>query len=347
MRQKARRRCTDHGERAALTDRASSEAIDWQAAQWAARMCYDDFPADMAAEFNAWIEADRRHRGAYLRARAGLYVLEDQVLGQATPPIANDNDNAISPVSRPRRGRAGRHAVLMYGMIAVFVTAATLGLSRLSLWAPHALETAPRQQETALPDGTMVALGPSAQVDFAIEDGVRRATLLRGAATFRVAKGHAEPFMVRAGAVYAQAMGTIYTVRRVGDLGAAVQVEEGRVLVWRRGERPQAVLLRAGDALTLDGASHKREKPSPATRVSPAAEIALDDLPISAAAQRFNRLNRQQIVISDPEIGETTIVGLFQGNQPLQFAEAAAAVSGGEVHVDGLKIEIKVKQNSD
>ncbi|MFN6936218.1 MAG: hypothetical protein ACK4NZ_13840, partial [Tsuneonella sp.] len=149
--------------------------------------------------------------------------------------------------------------------------------------------------------------------------------------------------------VYAQATGTVYSVRRVGATGGAVRVDEGSVLVWGRDERDQAVLLHAGGALMLEpGTGHadrvEAARPAPPPPPPPElAQISLDNVTIEAAARRFNRINRTQIVITDPAVGQTRIVGLFRANDPERFADAAAAVAGATVEVNGDKIEIKMQ----
>ena len=66
-------------------------------------------------------------------------------------------------------------------------------------------------------------------------------------------------------------------------------------------------------------------------------QISLDNESILAATKRFNRVNRTQIVVRDPAIGDVRIVGLFQANEPEHFAQAAAAIADAKVsHGDGV-----------
>jgi transmembrane sensor len=183
-----------------------------------------------------------------------------------------------------------------------------------------------------------------------MRDGVRKVMLLQGEATFHVAKDRQHPFVVQSGDVYAQATGTVYSVRRAGAAGGAVRVDEGSVLVWVRDERDQAVLLHAGDAVTLepgigrpDRVEAGRQESSPPPPPPELAQISLDNVTIEAAARRFNRINRAQIIIADPAVGQVRIVGLFHANDPERFAEAAAAVAGADAEVQEDRIEIKMK----
>jgi transmembrane sensor len=193
----------------------------------------------------------------------------------------------------------------------------------------------------------VATLGEGAKLEFAMRDGVRKVRLLRGEALFHVAKDRAHPFVIQSGDVYAQATGTVYSVRRVGETGGAVRVQEGSVLVWGRDDREQAVLLHAGGALTLEpGLPRPDTDVARVVRPSPPppalAQIALDDVTIAAAAERFNRINRTRIVV-DPAVGQIRIVGLFRANDPERFAQAAAAVAGGETEIGNGTIVIKPK----
>ena len=324
-----------------------ADVIDAQAARWAARALYGEMPA----EFDAWLAADRRHRGAYLRARASLYAIEDAVAasaGVAPPapapapvPAGNDDEAPARP-----RWRISRH-LLVGGALAASL-AALVGLGLPTIRSLQLAREASDRRLT-LADGSVATLGDDARIAYALRDGVRSVALIQGEAVFHVAKDRAHPFVVRSGDVYAQATGTVYSVRRVGGTGGAVRVSEGSVLVWARDERDQAVLLHAGDAVTLEPGPRQPAPPAlarPAPPPSPPpalAQIALDNVTIETAARRFNRINRTRIEIADPAVGQMRIVGLFRADDPEQFARAAAAVAGAEVEISGDGSVIKLK----
>ncbi|WP_297510629.1 FecR family protein [uncultured Caulobacter sp.] len=322
-----------------------SEAINEEAARWAARALLGDWSPETTSAFEAWMAKDRRHGGAYVRARAALYALEDA----AAPVSSSTEPGGIAPDRRPRKTvvqRPNGRGWKLGGALAASVAAAA-GLGALALHrpspSPRPLATAP--QTLALADGSTAMLQPGAKLDFTVRDGVRKVVLLRGGAVFHVAKDRAHPFVVQSGDVYAQATGTIYAVRRVGETGGAVRVDEGSVLVWGGDDREQAVLLRAGGALTLNPSPKPAPAPARASARPKApppevAQIALNDVTIAAAAERFNRVNRTRIVVA-PAVGRVRIVGLFRANDPERFAQAAAAVAGAEVQVSGDRIDIK------
>lgn len=273
------------------------------------------------AELEAWLVEDRRNRGAYLRAQAALLAMEAAVR-QGSPLVESGNDIEYGPLPDPCHPGWMRRLPLAASFAAVMV----LGVAAFLLHPWHG--AAPTQQVMNLQDGSVVTLAEGAKVRVDMSGHIRRITLLGGMATFRVAKDRKRPFVVSSGQVSAQATGTVYSVSRVNEAGATVAVAEGGVLVWAGEERGQAVLLRAGGKLTLDPGTDAAGVALAAPRV---AQISLDNEPIIEAAARFNRINRTQIVIAGPTIGQMRIVGLFRADDPEQFARAAAAITGAEV----------------
>jgi len=364
------------GRRNGLASTGPNDSIEDQAAIWAVEAAHGDMTPGNRADLERWLEADRRHRGAYVRACAWLRAAEEAVMDAhaargpvpagVTPGLASDNDNdradrkqadgrwqrpallSAPPASRFLR-RWGRRIAAGGGALAASLAVLmALGVPLPSLFGtPPAVEGA--EQVVRLRDGSVARLGPDARIEVALSDGVRSITLLNGAATFEVARDKARPFVVRSGDVYAQATGTVYSVSRVGDTGGTVKVMEGSVLVWPRDERDQAVRLVAGGTVTLDpgpsplpaagpGGQPGRRSPPPDM-----ARISLDNVPIAQAALRFNRVNSTKIVIADPAIGDVRIIGHYKSNDPEQFAQAAAIISGGYVEHSNGEIVIRMK----
>lgn len=333
-------------------------AIDEQAAVWAVETAHGEMTARSRADLEAWLATDTRHRGAYIRACAWLRAAEDAAIAAhqapaATVPIASlrasDNDNdGIAPGAWRRfasrwsgRAVAGGAAVAMSLAMLVAVGVPVPGL----VTPTEAIASA---KVVTLKDGSVATLGRDAQIQVSLSEGIRKITLLSGEATFEVAKDKSRPFVVRSGDVYAQATGTVYSVRRVGLTGGAVGVSEGSVLVWPRDERDQAVLLHAGGTVTLDPgpmATTTAAARSAPRRLPPPelAQISLDNVPVRAAVARFNRVNSTKIILADPALGDIEIIGLYRADDPEHFAEAVAAISGGRVERSGSSIVIKMK----
>lgn len=298
-----------------MTDAETRERMDATAAEWAARNALAEMTDAERAELETWLAQDRLHAGAYLRAQAAYFAMEDAALASPVPTASND-DEPGSAASRPRLPRRA----FAIGL-AVAASAAALVFALPVLQSPPATSV----QAMQLADGSSADLGSDGAIASAFDGRFRHITLQRGEATFHVAKDRSRPFIVRSGRVYAEATGTVYSVRRVGENGGAVRVTEGTVRVWAEGARDKAVMLHAGNALTLDPAVTPKASPRPAQ------SFWFDDTSIGEAAARFNRVNSTRIVIADPTIGEMTIVGRFKPDRPAEFARAAAALTGARV----------------
>lgn len=323
---------------------------------WAVETAHGEMTAETKANFDAWLAADTRHRGAYIRASAWLLAAENAVV-QARPdsaaqplnPRASDNDNHAITLGAMRRYATRWSGRAMAGGSAVAMSLALL----IALGVPlpglvDRPDTIASAKTVALKDGSVATLGRDAQIQVSMSDGIRKITLLSGEASFQVAKDKARPFVVRSGDVYAQATGTVYSVSRVGLTGGTVKVREGSVLVWPRDERDQAVLLHAGGTVTLDPGPLRPASATPKStprRLPPPelAQISLDNVPVRLAVARFNRVNSTQIILADPAIGDVEIIGLYRANDPENFANAVAAISGAQVEQSGSNIVIKMK----
>lgn len=311
--------------------------VEDQAAAWAARSAYGEMTEQTRAELQAWLSSATRHRGAYLRAQAALIAMEDAVV-QGRPVLASDNDNlslvGTGAVRRPKRAgfiRWGAIAACVAGLAIVAVPAWR------ELWGPASSSV----ETMALADGSMAQLDDGARLSVAMSERARSITLVNGGATFHVAKDATRPFLVRSGEVNAQAIGTVYSVRRLGSRGGVVSVTEGSVLVWAGDDRDRAVLLRAGGTLSLDPGQAGKGASKAAPVQAEVAQITFDDVPISDAVERFNSVQQSKLIVVDPELGKVKLIGLFRADDPEQFARAAATVSGGQVRHAGNKILIQ------
>ncbi|MGL3823121.1 FecR family protein [Sphingopyxis sp. R3-92] len=346
---------------------ALASSINDEAIHWAVETAYGDMIPESRAELDAWLAADTRHRGAYVRACAWMRATEDAVV-EACSRAVGDADIAVStpdlsvaPAAAsmvmqdetvgPLRGglvrwtgRAAATGAALAASVALMVAA---GWPLMSPSEP--VGTLAPAKVVRLQDGSIATLGQDARIEVAMSSDYRRITLVSGMATFKVAPDKARPFVVRSGEVYAQATGTVYSVSRAGRSGGMIRVTEGSVLIWPRDERDQAVHLHAGGSLTLDpGTAPPLEPKSPTARPNrlpppELAQISLDNVTVKSAVARFNRINSTKIVIGDEAINNMTIIGLYRADDPDRFAQAVAAVSGADVEYGNGEIVVKMK----
>lgn len=311
--------------------RATAEEVDLAAADWAARVDRGLSPDEERA-LDAWLAGDLRHVGAYGRMRA-IAVHADRA--RALAP--NFDPERFRPVVRS--SAVSRRGVLLAGGGAIAAGVAGAAVVGLGL-ADRGQRYSTRLGEvrvTPLADGSVMTLNTASRVVVSLSETRRSVRLLEGEALFDVAKDAARPFVVDAGETRVRALGTSFTVRRLGGAPVQVLVREGSVEVSRRAQtaalRPVTVA-----ANTRAIASSSSTGSVAAVPVEPAlirrelawreGRIAFEGETIGQAAAQFARYSETRIAIDDPSIAAEQITGLFQANDPVGFAQAIASSFG-------------------
>lgn len=305
--------------------------IDDLACQWAARIerGLDDAEQETLGR---WLDADRRHRGALLRARAALSLLDR---GRALGPIEDE-----APEPEPAADRRG---FLKFG--AGGLAAAIAGGIGLRLW-PKGMPISTGIGEIRrlpLDDGSVAVVNSASRLRVAFTRDRRDIELAEGEAWFEVAHNRNRPFTVHAGPVRVQAVGTAFDVRR-RDGASEVTVTEGTVKLWSTDSEAEPVFVSAGNrARVSDIGGVELASLVPAAPDQTLAwrdgRIVLDDMTLAAAAAEFNRYHAEQLVI-DPSLADKQVVGWFRTDDLDGFATASAAMVGGRVERDRNTIRI-------
>jgi transmembrane sensor len=318
-----------------MTSFQSAKEIDDEAAGWAARVDGRDLDVERDPELQAWLAGDPRRAGAFLRAQAAISFLDR---GRALAGA----EETVEAVARPSRraligGAGGACAAALAGGATFWMTRSQRLDTRLG-----------EIRRVPLADGSLVAINTKTALDVALNAESRRITLRRGEAWFQVAKDAERPFVVSAGRARVRAVGTAFSVRRVGD-GVDVMVTEGVVETWIEGQGGPRRRVEAGNGVVLASEARTVAKSPSEIERSLAwrnGEIALDGESLGEAAQQFNRYNSRQIVIDDPQLARERFVGLFRTNEPESFAAAVAATIGVNVDDDGRVIRLSRNRTS-
>jgi len=315
-------------------------SIDEIANGWAVRCDAGLLDAAQTQALETWLSADRRHRGAYLRARATLQWIDQarDCDDRAITPVQIQRAVAVKPFP-PTIHVAGK---AIRSRWAIGITGAAAAIGAFMLWpsSPDYATAVGQHREVMLADGSLAALNTDTALDVDYSASRRDLTLRSGEAWFRVAHNRARPFEVKVGSVHVRATGTAFAVRSV-DEGVRVTVTEGRVLAWIDGAPHKPIAITMGDQAFLRQSSTKQAltitEPSPAgTDIEQAlawrrGEIVLDGQTGSEAAEEFNRYNERPIRIRNARAARYQLVGYFQTSQSLEFATALARISGARL----------------
>lgn len=300
------------------------------AADWIARLDRGPLTEAESAALDAWLDADTRHLGAFVRAEA---VLASFDRARVLPMSADE------PAAAPRLS-FGRRAVI--GWAAVASLAASVAAVMLVPRAPdapvarYASGTDPVRQ-VALTDGSRLTLGPQTEVRVQLAADRRRIELVRGAALFDVAPDPARPFTVSYDHVDVTAVGTSFSVEQSPSREALVLVRHGRVAIAPGGGQP-VLYANAGDravwVVTQPGTmTVKRLNGEELHRDLAWAEgmLVFEGQTIAEAAAAFGRYGNFRIIIPDRRLAQRKVSGWFAASDPRGFAVAVAASLGARV----------------
>jgi transmembrane sensor len=294
-----------------MTPRAS---IADQAASWVAAMDAGGWDDAREAELQKWLGEDPRHRGALLQAEAAWITLDRPSL-----PTDVAQPQPRLPIYRRRflAGGVGLAASLAGGL----------------LWwggrARYATQVG-EIRRVPLADGSVATINTDSVVDVRLAAAKREVWLESGEAWFQVAKDRHRPFIVKAGDVQVQAVGTAFSVRRFAHR-AEILVTEGVVEAWTGSDTRRRVRLAAGERGFVGDDGAILPEQSGASSVDRAlawraGKIELVGEQLGDAVQEFNRYNRRKLVLADPGLSKEQFDGVFGIDDPAGFAAALHAI---------------------
>jgi transmembrane sensor len=213
------------------------------------------------------------------------------------------------------------------------------------------------RRQVMLEDGTIVQLEPESRLRVKFEDRMRRVSLERGRALFRVTKDVQRPFLVSADHTSVRAVGTAFGVEH-GTRGVVVTVAEGKVAVVRTeraGASPAVsehqkasdaeIFLTAGQQLTIQNsgpANHVLAVDTARALAWAEGELVFENDTLADVVAEFNRYNRTQLHINDPQLAARRVSGVFAATDT-ETLLAFIREGGGEVHImrtdDGVVID--------
>lgn len=323
-----------------MSVRQSANEIEAEAVRWVVRLDREGRTSELAADLDAWLSADTRRQGALLQAEAAWAMLDrGHMLATEDVAPAPAKPNVVR---LPRRALfAGAGAAIAAGVGAMIV-----------MNLPDRYGTAVGEiRRIPLADGSTAAINTSSSIDVTLGARLRRVRLEKGEAWFQVARDASRPFLVEAGPVRVQAVGTAFSVRRRAD-GADILVTEGVVKVWVQGAEGHVVRLPAGSkAFMADNAavSERAGEPSEIDRELAwrAGKIDLAGETLGHAVEEFNRYNARKLTVTDPALAEERLYGVFRTDDPEGFAGAVAASLHASVSSDPNQIRIGRKAGGD
>lgn len=333
-----------------MDETSSRERVGREAAEWWFRIGMsepENTPYKDREEFSRWLRQSPVHIAEFLRVaqvhhELGRFRAWSEI--DAMDPAAAGNDNIIplvmvQPGTRadpaPRRRRWLQAGIAAAAAVLVLAAVLTPRLRDTSYQTDRA-----ERHEVALNDGSVVRLEPETKIVVSFGEHERGITLARGRAMFQVAKDPARPFLVRAGGTVVRALGTAFGVEQTtGQL--IVTVAEGKVAVSQ--VRPAAAAATGQDSRDALLIADQQVAVARSGRVTPVRHVdasralawaegrlVFDSTPLAEVVAEFNRYNKVELKVDDPELAQRKVSGVFKANDPetlVAFVEAGARVS--------------------
>ena len=326
-----------------------------EATAWFIDFNEDQVDQNGQAEFSAWLRRSPEHVRAFLQVSA---FWEDAETLSKRPGLDIESlierakaERNVFPLERAERECApsahrqvqgGRNRKLLAAAASVLLTLGVSITTWYTVFGAHTYATAVGEQRSiTLEDGSSVELNSRSRIKLRFTENERAVDLLEGQALFKVTKDSERPFVVRTGDTRVRAVGTQFDVYRKRT-GTVVTVVEGRVAVapnLRSGTpipQPQLSLPEAGPRVGpgefLVAAGEQLvvtqtliEPPTVANIAIATAwtdkRLVFEDTPLREVVEEFNRYNRQQLVIRDPELYDFHVSGVFPSTDSSRMVE--------------------------
>lgn len=288
-------------------------------------------------QLSAWVAADVRHNGALIRARAASLHL-DRLAALAA------GHSVLPPLPPPRYST--RRGLIASAVSAAGIVGAgawlSLGWIEDTWGGTQYASGVGQMQKISLTDGSVMTINTQTQLRVRYTQERRDVRLVRGEAMFTVAHDAARPFAVRVGQWTVLAVGTAFAVRSLDESALDVTVTEGFVDMLPAHSDANRVnqRLTANQGANVDasGRVEVRQLSSPEIARQLAWRTGLvvfTGEPLHQALAEMNRYSRRRIIVTDPQLAERRIVGVFPTSEIQTFVSGMEATLGLEAVQNG------------
>jgi transmembrane sensor len=322
-------------------------SIDLEALRWVHIMERGPLSGTQERELNAWSAADVRHQGALIRAQAAALSLKRlSALAAGRSPIETPTSQHIT-----RRGA-----------IALAASAAgALGLLGWEnrewfedLWAGTPYSSAVGEmKKVVLPDGSLMTLNTESEVRAHYTRHSREIHLTKGEVLFTVAHDAAREFVVRVGTWALVAMGTAFAVRRLNPTSMDIMVTEGIVEMLPRSpgvtaKRQKLTALQEASVNDSQVATHQLSDQELQRRLAwRMGLIVFEGETLRQVLSEMNRYSHRRFVVTDPELADRRIVGVFPTSDTQTFVQGMRATLGVEPIENGNTLLLQKKTRAE
>lgn len=331
--------------------------VEREAAEWIVKQS-ENFSANDEAKLATWLALSPEHYRVYVEMAETSALLDGLKFRLPSMKTAKP-----TPKRHVLSRRASVWALSGLAASALVVTSILyVRAHRYDDFTDSAVTALGERRQLDLPDGSTVLLNTDSAIEVAFAANERHLRLVRGEAFFTVAKNPRRPFVVEAGNMTVRAVGTAFDVRLRQD-ALNVLVTEGKVrvnhVVDANSPAPntpviEGPILSAGHfgEIALEKALKPLAEALVVSEVEPRSikntlawqegRLEFSDTTLAEVVAEFNRYNRHQIVITDPELAARRFGGAFASHQSEPFLELLEQSFGVVAISRGDKTEIRL-----
>ncbi|MEI2301740.1 FecR family protein [Ensifer sp. MJa1] len=305
------------------------EAMDWFLELKARPNC-----RETEAAFQAWLSRSDLHQESWEHALKTWQLLGEvppvhEHLWRGARPLAAN----VLPIRKSWTGKAyaaGAAALALAACLLMFVS-----LPSLLLWwqADHVTETA-QSTTVTLEDGTVIQMGGDSAIATEISASARTVRLLKGEAFFDVARDPSRPFVVDAGGVAVQVLGTAFDVQ-LAQSETTVELAHGIVAISYSGKgHEENFELSPGEMATVvhaTGAVTRNQIAQEDIGAWRSGKMFVNDVTVAAAAERLQRYHSAWIAIPQAGLAGQRVTGVYDLKDPDLALQALVQPFGGKV----------------
>ncbi|HLT07938.1 MAG TPA: FecR domain-containing protein [Cyclobacteriaceae bacterium] len=291
-------------------------------------------------QVEAWLQEHPDHRKEYEQMawawdKSKILLHEGQV-----------DENEAWESFKNRRGRSGKIkffspwtravAAVFVLMLAGIIVLSFLPHGGRAYFAEVMLEAGGSSKKELLLDGTIVTLNKQAKLSYRqkLFGHEREAKLLQGEAYFEVKKDVARPFLVQAGEVKVEVLGTSFNVQRDGeqthvilDQGSVAVTWEGQELLLKPGQKVLANLTtKQLEVLQADNQLHRYYVNN---------KFEAQQVPLLQIIEALNRAYDAQITIGSENLSQTRLTTTLEYGSLDQNLEVIKETLGLRISGEG------------
>lgn len=311
----------------------NEDSIEREASRWLAARDSGTPTREQAEAFNRWLDADIRHRVAYLRLES-TWRRAEKLRDLKPLDCRADPDLLAQPARR-------RWPLALAASLVLAVLAGGWAWQQHFSWQRFETQVGGFER-IVLADGSVIDINTDSDLRVRLQGSRRQVRLVRGEGRFQVAPDPQRPFTVAAAGTAVRAVGTAFTVRLHESEQVDVLVSEGKVAVASENLQRTPPPLGAGEAAVVlaDRVSVSRVEPQLLERRLAWTSGRLDfrGESLAEAVQEFNRYNRRKIYIRNPDLAQLRVGGSFTATDPQSFASALGSAFHIRVAEEGENI---------